>query len=153
MKYVTIFSDASFDPTTGAAGIAFWVKDNEKTERASKGLTFTVSSSGEAECFALGTAIKYALREFSVHPGDRISIQSDSMEALELLEGKRTAKFTIIGDVLSEVEQSGVTLHTKHVKGHQGKISPRHAVNVWCDAEAKKAMRKCRNRFAGLPEE
>ena len=145
MKWITVFTDASFDHITQAAGIAMWWRDSEMINRKSKAITFPVDNSGIAESIALGVGILKAL-EMS-EPGDRLSIQSDNLDALRLYTASR--KHTAIENdfmkhVLQEVSCAGITLHPKHVKGHMGNISPRHSVNTWCDKAAKRAMRKAR---------
>ena len=151
MKYITIFADASFDPVTGAAGISMWARDAVNFHRASKALSFPVESAAQAESVALGTAITIALRVFTHEPGDRLSIQSDCLHALDLFAPVPQQKkpwpaieAAMRSNVLEAIQQFGLSLHPKHVEGHSGKSSPRSAVNYWCDKEARSQMRKAR---------
>jgi hypothetical protein len=32
----------------------------------------------------------------------------------------------------------------RHVKGHKGTVTPRNAVNTWCDKERKRLLAKAR---------
>jgi ribonuclease HI len=157
MKYITIFADASFDHVTGAAGISMWARDAVNFHRASKALTFPVESASQAESVALGTAITVALRVFTHDPGDRLSIQSDCLHALDLFAPVPQRKKPWPGieaamrsNVLEASQQFGLSLHPKHVKGHSGKGNPRSAVNDWCDSEARSQMRKARKHFKSI---
>lgn len=150
-RYITIFADASFCHQTGAAGIAFWVRDSDRIERHSKSLTFAVQNSRIAESIALSTGIIWALNHFDPQPGDRLSIQSDCMQALELIIGaaknRTEEEFRMADTVVSAVNRAGVTLHPKHVKGHQGGIDSRSHVNEWCDRAAHACMRLARAKM------
>jgi hypothetical protein len=151
VKYITLFADASFCPDTKAAGIAIWARDAYNHRRRSKALTFAVDNAAQAEGIALGTAILFVLREFSYQPGDRISIQSDCLAALDLFAETPKRKKPLPGceaalrsRVLQEVQRAGVTLCPKHVKGHEGTKNARSAVNTWCDEQARSRMREAR---------
>lgn len=155
MKYITLFADASFCDKTKAAGIAIWARDADKHCRRSKALTFAVDSASQAEGIALGTAILFVLREFSYQPGDRLSIQSDCLAALDLFATTPKRKKPLPGcesemrsKVLQEVHQAGLTLCPKHVKGHEGTKNARSAVNTWCDENARSQMREARRILA-----
>lgn len=159
MNYITLFADASFCQNTKAAGIAIWARDADKYCRRSKALTFAVDSASQAEGIALGTAILFVLREFSYQPGDRLSIQSDCLSALDLFAENPKRKKPLPGceaalrsRVLQEVQRAGVTLCPKHVKGHEGTKDARSAVNTWCDEQARSRMREARRLLAQQPE-
>ena len=151
MKYITIFADASFDHVTKAAGISMWARDAVNFYRASKALTFPVDAASQAEAIALGTAITVALRVFTHEPGDRLSIQSDCLHALDLFASTPARKKPWPGveaamraNVLEAIRESGLSLYPKHVKGHSGNGNPRSAVNDWCDRKARSEMHKAR---------
>ena len=155
MKYITIFADASFDHVTKAAGISMWARDAVNFHRASKALTFPVDDAAQAESIALGTAITIALRVFTHQPGDRLSIQSDCLHALDLFAMKSQRKkpwpgieAAIRGNVFESIQRYGLTLCPKHVKGHSGNGNPRSAVNDWCDKEARRQMRNARRELS-----
>lgn len=155
-RYITVFADASFCHETGAAGIAWWVRDADRIERSAKALTFACNNSHEAEVVALGTAILMALREFPHEPGDRLSIQSDCMGALAVFtEGRRMSdvEAAMKHRVWTAASAAGVTLHPKHVKGHSGGGTARGSVNTWCDRNARRVMREARAKMVKAAED
>jgi ribonuclease HI len=151
MKYITIFADASHCQHSKAAGIAVWARDVDKFYHVSQPLTFTLPGSVQAEMLALGTGILSVIREFDHQPGDRLSIQSDCKNALDLfapvMECKKLYPFasSLRERVLEAVEQAGLVLCPKHVKGHQGNRDARSAINTWCDKQARAQMHRARN--------
>ena len=130
-KFVTVFTDASFDHTTRAYGWAAWMKFDGTTERL-HGAGYTETST-EAEYLALLNAVGFLCR----HParlGRVVVLQSDCVGAID--------KAQPLLDRLREYGAAGA--YFKHVKGHSGTDNPRSAVNTWCDRTARKEMRAFR---------
>jgi ribonuclease HI len=147
MKYITVFADASFCFKTGAAGIAVWARTNNRFHRMSQRLTFPVLNSAEAETIALGTGILSALENLAPEPGDRLSVQSDCLHALNavvLFQCSTQMERSFAVRVDAAVREARVSLHPKHVKGHTGVHDARSYANDWCDREARDRMRESR---------
>lgn len=133
--YVTMFTDASYCHQTKAAGWAVWIKygahPHDQTVRL-VGACRRIHDSMHAEYVALEEGLK-ALEKIPLE-GKIVVVQSDCTGALAAIE---TSHLVRVHGALSVTK--------KHVKGHQGLKTARSAVNTWCDAEAKDAMRSLRN--------
>jgi len=127
-KYLTVFTDASFDHTTRAYGWAAWMKFDTTTERI-HGAGYTETST-QAEYLALQNAIAFLCR----HPaclGRVVVLQSDCVGAIGKAE-----------PLLERLREYGAAgAYFKHVKGHSGTDNRRSAVNTWCDRMARQEMR------------
>lgn len=137
-KYVTVFTDASHCDLTNVSGWAVWIKYGSPavTVRLS-GVTDQAPGSNGAEVFAIRRALDYLERHREVLSGAKVIIQSDSSSAILKCEfAARTLK-----------RHGAEKVELRWVKGHQGARCPRSAVNTWCDKEARKLMRKERDRI------
>ncbi len=148
MGFITVFSDASFDHKTKASGYAAWFRDDfQHIHRISGGHAELVDSSSEAECVALCIAIVSAIRILQHQPGDIISLQSDCIHALKVLQGE--VKATMIELQFSAWArvawlEAGLSLKPKHIKAHTGLTDRRSYVNTFCDEESRRRMRYMR---------
>lgn len=148
MAFITVFSDASFDHVTKASGYAYWHRDHKSIHRGSGGHAELVESSSDAECVALCIAIVSAIRTLEHQPGDIISLQSDCIHALKVLQGQ-IPKMTMIEAGFSKwalrvVQEHGLSLKPKHIKAHTGLEDARSYVNTFCDEASRRRMRHWR---------
>lgn len=141
MKCLTVFSDASFD-RSGAAGYAFFVRDEETIIKRAFTLRWKAGRSTEVELFAMCHAILHAIDNLSHQPGDVIVAQSDCTHVLHCFKSQTTNEAL---SVLGAVGVAGLSLRFKHVKAHTGTEDRRSYVNRWCDIQARREMRKQRN--------
>jgi len=126
--FITVFSDASFCPYTGATGYACWIKyGNGKTIVASgSGVT---KNSTNAELLGLRKALNQLLLKGVETEGRILVLQCDNVSAL--------------GKV--DVPDMGFShIKRKHIKGHSSKFGTRSYVQRLCDRLAYKEMRKQR---------
>ncbi len=166
--HMTLFSDASFCPNTGAAGWGAWAK----CELWSEGVLFgggfksLLSASGEAELCAIANAMHVLGAGGHLSAVSTLMIQSDNLRALGLVkasvpgtsirdhaDGAKVPHLTRVdvsgterrglGIIQSEVASGGFVLHLRHVRGHRPGPS-RHWVNRQCDRIAKKHMHERR---------
>jgi ribonuclease HI len=149
LAFITVFADASFDHVTKASGYAYWHRDGQNVHRGSGGHAELVGSSSEAECVALCIAIVSAIRTLEHRPGDVISLQSDCIHALKVLQGQ-IPKMTMIettfsGWALRVMREHGLSLRPKHIKAHTGLEDARSYVNTFCDEASRRRMRHWRS--------
>lgn len=141
--YLTAFTDASYCNRTRVAGIAYWFKFNliePNVVKYTEALT-EITSSDNAEKLAIAKLIEY-LDEYVDIKGVCVIIQSDCQSAIDFF---RTTEYL--------KNKKPASIEFRWVKGHQGVKSPRHAVNTWCDREAKSKMRELRDSILGYPKQ
>jgi ribonuclease HI len=155
---ITVFSDASW--RDGAAGYAFWSRNNTMWFNGYHPINWPVATNVEAECIALCEAIVLSLDALPHQAGVIIVAQSDSVQALGLMksfggyvskgtdcpianhQGTKTAR-DFAKNTQLRIHQSWGQLWLKHVKGHQGKGSgDRAGANIWCDRHATIARKE-----------
>jgi ribonuclease HI len=143
MSLVTMFTDASWNRKTHQAVWASWAKLNGETIRNSGQLKSTVPQIGTAELVAIANGLYCISKQFQHAKGDKILIQTDSLEAIHAINGQehpRAQDRAIVVHIKAFAETHGWLLELRHVKGHRGTSSPRHAVNTWCDKECRRLM-------------
>jgi hypothetical protein len=80
----------------------------------------------------------------------KIIAQTDFLGAIHALTGtiKRARSVRQFAAVVTAYQQkiaaSGIEVEFRHVSGHRGTVTPRNAVNTWCDAECHRLMRQAR---------
>ncbi len=165
MAMVTIIADASYCPTSRAAGWAAWIKADGRDSALVSGpfTKIAPASSGEAEFFAVANALFKAAKDGFIRQGDRVLIQSDGMAVLEamlwgleckesrhpdgcglsqprskpsLAKGSGEIALTTIGGIAAKLK---LKLFVRHVRGHTSG-GGRQWVNRACDGAARQAM-------------
>ncbi len=147
MKWITIFADASYCNKTKAAGIAVWGRNATEFLRFSQAISFPVYSNTEAETIAMCTGVIMALETLSPDGGDRLSIQSDCIHAINALrdnKGSTEVEKHFCTKAANAMRDYNVTPTFKHVKGHSGAGNPRSAVNDFCDRNARMRLQEAR---------
>lgn len=145
---ITVMSDASFCPTTKAAGYGYWIACDRGKIAGSGAFRVDVPSSGVAELLAAVNAIDRACKEGLVEKGDMILVQSDCLSAVKAFSfGRNRNSFCDLAwqgmlHVFNLRREIGFKLKGKHVKGHSANISSRFASNNLCDQKAYEAMQK-----------
>jgi hypothetical protein len=125
-KFITAFSDASYQPRTRCYGVGIWIKSTEGTHTL--GFGGRCDSALEAERQGVGYIVNFTK---SLEIKNKIVvIQCDCLTALETL------------DVKPLYEAGAVYVKLKHVKGHSDRDTNRTKVNVWCDKIAKEERLK-----------
>lgn len=154
MTLVTIFSDASYCSNTRVGGWGCYIAVNG--QRVNRGGAFAnrVRNNVIAEHMALVNAIWTGRSLGLVNPGDKIILQTDSMETIRFFAWDRERV------VESACEQSlavwdkfttmvfGLNLETEFrwVRGHDNGKTTRSYANEVCDRLAKSHMRRVRAR-------
>jgi len=147
MKYLTVFSDASFHQT-GAAGYAYYVRDADTIVKDSHKLPWRSRTSTEVELFAMCHAIIVAIDSLDHQSGDEVVAQTDCTHVIEgfdpsrnfLLEFERNMR----DSTLRALGNAGLSLRFKHVKAHTGNEDKRSHVNRFCDTMARSKQRHAR---------
>lgn len=153
--YVTIMTDASMCPETGATGFGFWVAC-ERGKRPGGGPMRTLTrSSNEAEMMAIVNALHQAVKADLVQRYDTVLIQTDSTAAIGAFNGRRAYESLTQGEQRAYDEfhnirrKVGIVFDFRHVKGHTGIRDQRSMANHMCDKRAKAGMRQARTSIRG----
>lgn len=139
-----MFTDASFYDKTGAAAWALWAKSERGTHKAQGLIRRRVVNSSEAELAALANGMDSLCRSKIILAGDELLVQADNLHALGCVapEGKRPTMSPFMCEISDHIANlisgHGLTVRTRHVKGHSGQGEPRLWVHSDCD-------RRCRN--------
>jgi ribonuclease HI len=140
---ITMFTDASFSSTLQRGTWAAWAKAEGTTQRFSGVIKRPLKQSGDAEIAAIANGLHCACRALSPPPNSKFIIQTDSAEAIcayRTVSHARPYCQEILAYAQLIASTNQLTLEFRHVKGHKGNATPRHAVNTWCDREARKLM-------------
>lgn len=170
-----IFADASLCPQTGASGWGAWVKHDGGVSQVFGGaFQNPMDSVTDAETAALASAMFRARHWQILTSGDVVMLQSDCTNALlhirthlrafdspapkgVAVRSKRgptklspvaTKAIKLIEEIKTEL---GLTLITRHVKGHVSERVGRSWVNDQCDRTAKRHMRTKRLELQPQP--
>lgn len=149
---ITLFTDASYCSRTRIAAYAAWAKTDGRTLRHAGVLRDPAANSTLAETMALVNGIHLAIAGMRPPPASRIIAQTDCLTAIEALTGRFTNPKTIrqyaeiVAAYRSRVDTVRVVVEFRHVGGHKGTVTPRNAVNTWCDQECRRLMRAARQQ-------
>jgi ribonuclease HI len=151
---ITLFTDASHCTKTRVAAYAAWAKADGRTVRRAGVLKDRVRDSSLAEAQALVNGLCFVLTALKPTPASKIIAQTDCLTAIEALTGqlrkpKTLARFApVIAAYHARIVSTGITVEFRHVSAHKGVVTPRNAVNTWCDGECRKLMRLARDAAA-----
>lgn len=151
---ITLFTDASYCSRTRIAAYAAWAKTDGRTVRHAGVMKQRVASSSMAETMALVNGIYLAIAAIRPPAASKIIAQTDCLTAIEALSGtpRKAATLRKYAEVVSayraKIAAAGVTVEFRHVTGHKGTVTPRNAVNTWCDEECRRLMRAARDAAA-----
>jgi ribonuclease HI len=147
---ITLFTDASYCHRTRVAAYAVWAKADGRTVRHSGVLKQLVPTSALAETMALVNGIYVTIAAMRPPSASKIIAQTDCLGAIHALTGtvKRPRAIRAFAPIVTAYQQkiasAGVVVELRHVSGHRGTVTPRNAVNSWCDAECHRLMRVAR---------
>lgn len=149
---ITINTDASFCPHTKVGGFAFYIVCNQfKIQKAGEFKTLPKNST-EAEVMCIGNAIATLMVQELPENINYIIINTDSLNGIHNITmggGKIYGKVRKLKNKIKRVSKAN-RLEFRHVKAHSGAQDARSWVNEWCDTEAKKYMRRARQKIAQL---
>ena len=151
---ITLFTDASHCTKTRVAAYAVWAKADGRTVRRAGVFKERVRDSSLAEAQALVNGLCFVLAALKPGPESKIIAQTDCLTAIEALTGqlrnrKTVARFAPVTAAWhAKVVSSGITVEFRHVSAHMGVVTPRNAVNTWCDSECRRLMRRARDAAA-----
>ena len=147
---ITLFTDASHCHRTHVAAYAAWAKADGFTVRRAGVLKGRVSDSSIAEAQALVNGLCFVLAALKPPPASKIIAQTDCISAIAALTGGlrkpgAIARFApMVAVYRAKFVSHGIAVEFRHVRAHKGTVTPRNAVNTWCDEECRKLMRLAR---------
>lgn len=153
---VTILSDASYCPEYKVAGYGFWIACGRGKLGGGGQITEEVEDTNAAEMMAICNSICYGVDRRLIEPGDRLLVQTDSLAAIDRLQGKRVVTLTpqqerIIAYYQKVVRGLDLTVVFRHIKGHTGLPEARYVANRMCDKRARDHMRAARSAKIAEP--
>lgn len=148
---VTIMTDASYCPDTGAAGYGYWIASNRGKCGGGGPLRRLLASSTTAETLAVANALHIAFKLGAAEIRDSVLVQTDCQAVIELFEGRRRpvdgTEQEAYFHIQRIINKYFITLHFKHVKGHNAREgSARSVANHMCDKRARYFMKQMRNQ-------
>lgn len=166
---VTLFVDASYDPTTQRSGWGAWYRHAYMDRGVIFGgqLATRCNNSGEAELLAIADAVECLHKKQELPAGRSLIIQCDNIRAVGLIlhlykvdvqEASRSHNSdSYVPDLkgvsktpnekkgMSKLEaalqHNNTKVYVRHIKGHNGGIHGRSWVNEQCDREAKRQLK------------
>lgn len=145
-RSVRVVADASYDEKLRRAGWACWVQSGETPVRESGVFEDVVYDNNHAELAALARGIGCAIRDLKLRPGETIIARTDSLNAVQALNGTRLInpnriyEQRICDRLHSVVRSKGLRLVLEHIGGHTGKQDSDSAMQAWCDKAARAAV-------------
>lgn len=150
---ITINTDASFCPKTGAGAYAFYIVCD--LFRIKKAGVFKENPSGamDAEMKCIANAVSTLNAQKELPKIGWIVINSDCLwcfDYITLKSQNKVGKLCAL-ELRKLRRRTGVQMHEfRHVKSHSNKADARSFVNEWCDMEAKKHMRAMREKLTSI---
>lgn len=143
MPLVTMFTDASWHSQKLIGTWAMWAKLDGETIRYSGQVKGKVPQIGTAELAAIANGLFCISKKFILPHDTAILAQTDSQEAIVAINSNthpRAEDLALVNYIKECIRTNGWRLKLRHVKGHKGNATPRHAVNNWCDKECRRRM-------------
>lgn len=140
---ITLFTDASFNKALHKGVWAIWAKANGKTIRHSGPIRNSIPDIAEGELSAIANGLFFIKKDFAPERGSQVLVTCDSMEAINSLRLRSHPRVTcrhLTNYIWAFSREQDWTLGIRHVNGHKGTMTPRHAVNTWCDKECRRLM-------------
>lgn len=151
---ITLFTDAGYCPKTRIGTWAAWAKHDGATIRHSGVFKTLYTSSDVAEIYAGLNGLAFVFASVGVPPKSKIIHQMDCQPAIDCFQGKgyKTKEASLIvgpARVFFHTllrEYPTVVIEFRHVEGHRGDVTPRNAVNTWCDRECTRLLNLARRQ-------
>lgn len=146
---ITVFTDAGFCPKTHIATWAVWAKCDGKTLRSSGVFKQDVCISDIAEVKAIINGLFKAIKTIEPAPRSKFIVQTDSKTAIKALttgmsnKARKRKEFGSLKTVFEDLTKN-FEIEFKWVQSHQGTVTPRNAVNSWCDSECTRLLNNAR---------
>lgn len=157
---VTLVTDASFCPSTRAAGWAAWAKSDRGFVKKCGIISKPLGNNNEAEFCAIANGLFIALQSTVCMPGDLVILQTDSHFAYHRLSGKKWAqavsskKVQPVHDSAKSVFQEMIKRHNlrlevRQIKGHTAHHTrePHDHVMSWADKASRSRMSEMRREI------
>lgn len=153
---VTILSDASYCPEHKVAGYGFWIACQRGKLGGGGVIIEDVEDTNAAEMMAACNSIWHGVTNGIILKGDELLIQTDSLAAIDRLEGRRVVTMTaqqerIVAYYEKTIRRMELSVVLRHVKAHTGRLEARYTANRMCDIRARKNMRAARKQKIAQP--
>lgn len=142
---VTVMSDASFCPRTGASGWGAWAKSDRGNSSAGGNFSVRVSDAEEAEAKALAVAVFLSFQWGVSKKRDHLVIQTDCKGVIHAFQNRRASSRGVseaVAYTKQLIKKEGCTYDIRHVKAHVPTRGKRNYINNVCDSIAKIYMKK-----------
>lgn len=147
---ITLMTDASFCPRTGASGYGVWFRTNNNTYQRGGNFKEDPKSAVEAEMMAVAIGVSLACKSKFIKEKPFILIQVDSQDAIRQLEKLAPANhiaMRVVKMLKKLSEEYDMKYRFRWVKGHAAGRAPRNYCNHICDRLAGQFMRSQREVY------
>lgn len=145
---VTLMTDASHCPSTGAGGFGFWCVSNRGKLMGGKPLSGRIQDAYQAEIKGVANSLVIGFRAGIIQQGDKVIIQLDNLAVVTGINGKLKKIRKDINQVLNFINsfkiENNLSIECRHVKGHSKNTDSRSTANKHCDSRAKEQMKLAR---------
>ena len=150
---VTVLADASWCPSTGAAGYGYWIA-SDRGSRGGGNVLSRATTNNDAEMMAVVNTLHIALTAGLIESGDVVLVQTDSSHAISRFTRAGANATSVEREVIAAlrwiVREHKLTISYKHVKGHTNRnthTAARFGANRMCDLRARRYMNEARRRL------
>lgn len=133
-SWITIYTDASFNPNTGVSSWAAWIRSVHGLKKASGVCPSKIKDCFMAEFFSIFAGLNVASKLWQ--PEGAVVV-NDNDQAIRCM-WPWTKVPNKVQWIKSRIDKLGIDTRTKFVKGHNGGTTVPSWVNEWCDKEAKR---------------
>lgn len=149
---VTLMTDASHCPRTGAGGFGYWCASERGKRPGGGSLNGVIKDSYEAEMKAVANALKASIDAGLVHENDTVLIQLDNLGVVNCISKKNNPREDVehvLRYIFNYADKYHLKLISRHVKGHSRNTDQRSKANNHCDARAYEGMQQARKMLSG----
>jgi ribonuclease HI len=147
---ITMICDASYCDRHRVAGYGFWIASQRGKLGGAGNIVDEVENNNTAEMMAICNAIWKGIEAALIQRSDQLLIQSDCLSAMDKMKGLQKAvtaqERSVLAYYLRTVQENGLHVTFRHVRGHTSIDEPRYAANRLCDRTAKAQMRLARSK-------
>lgn len=150
---VTLMTDASHCPNTGAGGYGFWCATERGKLPGGGPLAGVIKDSYEAEMKAVANSLKCGINAGLILEGDRVLVQLDHQGVVGCINGVHSARSDVkcvLDYIFNTAKELNLKVFARHVKGHSKNTEARYASNNHCDVRAGKGMQQAKEKLKNV---
>ena len=151
---ITLMTDASVCPHTGAAGYGYWVVSERSPGTHGQGglILKGYKDSFSGELHGVYLSIKESIENGKILKDDYVLIQLDNAGVVNCINNVnkvRDSEQELMRNFRNLLKSNSIKYKARHVKGHSKDLANRYRSNYMCDMRAGIEMRKIRDEILG----